>query len=631
MDPTQENSRGGFLEQVIDAEIMSLEEYLQAEVRSSEESIRELKLRRNTLQPISSIPPELFVAIFSYLCLPGIPSLGGNSSRNRARLRISHVCHQWREIALSQPRLWSHVDFNTISLAAAMEILDRAKSVPLYIETWVSGQRDDNRFGQFLNLVHECLPHTRHLSIGAESFGTMYRGLEDALISPAPTLECLSLSCQEDENQRMAGRQLSISDIQVLHTVFNGCTPRLSCLKLRNCNISWNSPLFKGLDCLEILTPYKMARPTLAVWLDTLDELPQLKTLTLHSASPSATHFPFDVERTVTLPSLTHLDISASLPDCALASAHLVLPTLRSLCLTGMDPLTNSNVQESLLYVTQHFHGPQDIRPLQSVLIRDNGNELDLLAWPVPDIDTVLHDPPAFLGTTLPTRVKLSVRNTPGNAHLEIFEKMMAALPLHSLSTLTAVDLRRNLSGDLEIQQFWLRLLPNWSLLRRVRLAPIALRGFIMALLEDCKNPLLPSLTELALSETTLDEHQTLCLRDVLMKRMEQGVPLETLDLCMCRRDPYNLVAVQLLSEIAIDILRPFDFLGSEDTDESRDAGLVMFATMLTMWEPFLPYPCYSDEDEEYFDCDQDNDDEDLTEEVESLFVQWVEEGMPGY
>ena len=58
------------------------------------------------------------------------------------------------------------------------------------------------------------------------------------------------------------------------------------------------------------------------------------------------------------------------------------------------------------------------------------------------------------------------------------------------------------------MQQFWLRLLPNWPLLRRVRLAPITLRGFIEALLEDCKNPLLPSLTELALAETTLDAHQ---------------------------------------------------------------------------------------------------------------------------
>ena len=145
-----------------------------------------------------------------------------------------------------------------------------------------------------------------------------------------------------------------------------------------------------------------------------------------------------------------------------------------------------------------------------------------------------------------------------------------------------------------------------------MRLAPVALRGFIKALLEDCKNPLLPSLTELALAETTLDKHETLCLRDVLMKRMEQGVPLKTLDLRMCSRDPYNLVAVQLLSETAVDILRPLDFLGHEETPESREAGYVLFAKMLNMWEPFLPYLCYSgDEDSEFEESDDDSDDDD--------------------
>ena len=129
---------------------------------------------------ISSLPPEIFAAIFSSLCLPGIPSLGGNPSRNLTRLRISHVCHRWREIALNQPRLWSHVNFNTVSLAGATEILDRAKSVPLYMETRVSGRYNDDRFSQFLSQVKVYLPHVRHLSISANSkfVSTIYGGLQ---------------------------------------------------------------------------------------------------------------------------------------------------------------------------------------------------------------------------------------------------------------------------------------------------------------------------------------------------------------------------------------------------------------------------------------------------------------------
>ena len=221
----------------------------------------------------------------------------------------------------------------------------------------------------------------------------------------------------------MAGRQLSIP---VLDTLFGGSTPRLSCLKLRNCDISWNSPLLKGLKYLEIiLTPSQMARPKIAVWLDTLDEIPQLKTLTLHSASPVAVHFPFDVERTVTLPSLTHLDISASLQDCALALAHLVLPALTSLCLTATDQLTNgSDVQEFLLvccatrpWTPGHSASAECAHPHHA----DHESHLELLAWPVPDIDTLVHDPlPAFLGATLPTRVKLSFRSKCDDLHRDL-------------------------------------------------------------------------------------------------------------------------------------------------------------------------------------------------------------------
>jgi hypothetical protein len=124
MKPTQANSWER-LQQTIDAEVESLEE----SIRVLEKSIRALKLRRNAHSPISSLPPEVFAAIFSFACLPGIPSLGGKP--DHAQIHVSHVCHQWREIALNQPLLWSHVDFTTLSLAGATEMLVRAKLVPL--------------------------------------------------------------------------------------------------------------------------------------------------------------------------------------------------------------------------------------------------------------------------------------------------------------------------------------------------------------------------------------------------------------------------------------------------------------------------------------------------------------------
>ena len=585
----------------------SLPEVIETEIESSEESIQLMKRRQNALQPISSFPPEILAAIFSFLCLPGIPSLGGDRDQNRAQFRLSHVCHRWREIVLNQPQLWSHINFNTLTLAGTTEILDRAKSVPLYMEIRVSGRHDDDRFGLFLKGVQARLPDIHHLSIDAGPF-RIYSGLKNALVLPAPTLESLSPFCQRDKNMSTAADRLFISD-----TLFGGSTPRLSCLKLRNCNVRWNSPLFRGLTYLEIVTPYQGARPALAVWLDTLYDIPQLKTLNLHSAAPLALHYPFDVQCAVTLPSLTHLYISDYLLDCALVLAHLVLPALSSLRLTAIDYLiSGSAMQEFLPYVVRHVHGPQDNRPLQSVLIRNRGHYLNLLAWPMPDIDTLVHDPPAFLGATLPTRVQLSWMSKDDD-RVEVFGIVMAALPLDGLLTLAAVDLellqnQRSHSRDLTMQQFWLSLIPNWPLLRRVRLAFITLPGFIKALQDDSKNPLLPSLTELVLVDTPLYTHWTHRLCDVLMKRVEQGVPLETLDLRMCYRNILNLTAVRLLGEIVADLLPPFDFLGPEETEESRGAGLVMLDNIKTLWYPLCPQPPYPFSEGDHHSDANDND-----------------------
>ena len=315
--------------------------------------------------------------------------------------------------------------------------------------------------------------------------------------------------------------------------------------------------------------------PSLSVWLDALDKMPQLKTLALYWASPTAppgASLTFDVERTVTLPSLTHIDISASPGDCALALAHLVLPVLTSLCLTAWSGLMDGgDVQQLLPYVAQHAHGPQDTRPLQSVLTRGDEAYANILAWPVPDIDVEAHDPLTLLAAMLSPRVALSVTSKVWHSqmHVVVLNAAMAALPLDaldSLVTLTAQHHAQQIMRPIYVV-YWLRCAPKWLLLRRVRLVHHVERGFITMLLEDNggrESPLLPSLTELIMVSAPLDEPWTLRLCDALMKRVEQGVPLQMLDLRACL--PSNPTVVRLLSEIVVDVLSP------EKTLEEREA-----------------------------------------------------------
>jgi hypothetical protein len=563
MNSTHPNSRQRF-QQAIDAEIKSLEE-----------SIRALKSRRNTHSPVSSLPPEVFAAIFSFLCLPGIPSLGGKPGKNLARLRVSHVCHQWREIALNQPLLWSHINFDTLSSAGANEILVRAKSVPLYLDA--NGYWDSVKICLFQKQLQSRVPRICHLSITADAI-SLHITLK-GLVSPAPTLEYLSVFSNE------------YLEIFIPDNLFNGCTPRLSCLELRNCGISWKSPLLKGLKYLKIRTPSEETRPKLAVWLDALSELPQLKALTLHSASPISPPSPFDVERTLTLSSLTHLDISASGWDCALALAHLDLPALTCLCLTAIPCfVSNGDVQNLLPYVARHTHGPQDTHPLQSVLIRNKRDRLKILAWPVPDIDAEVYGQPSLLGKTLPTtRVALAFGlGVSMGPNVQILDMVMAALPMDDLVMLATQDRGKfNFLADyFSTQDFWFHHARQWPLLQRVRLAPPAACGFIQMLLEDnggCERPLLPSLTELVVDGETSGGLLRLPICDVFMKRVEQGVPLDILDLRTCHHDSHSFATVQPYREIVVNVLGPYP----NDWGESSEAR----KRMRSMWHALARGP----------------------------------------
>ncbi|KAH9010861.1 hypothetical protein EDB84DRAFT_1541552, partial [Lactarius hengduanensis] len=441
--------------------------------------------------------------------------------RHLSWLSVAHVCHGWREVALNHPFFWSHVDFTTLTPAGATEMLVRAKSAPLYLEAWVPKYHwDDARFSTFQKELQPRVSHICQLAISAQPF-SLERVLE-GLVSPAPILRYLSLS-----GKKYRGRIEDQPFVPVPVTLFDGSTPRLSRLQLKYCDISWKSPLFRGLNHLKISRLSARARPRLSFWLDALDEIPQLKTLVLHSASPITSAFPFDVKRTTTLPSLTYFDVSASPEDCGLALAHLVLPALTSLCVTAFSGLRDGgDVERMLPYVAQHAHGPQDTGPLQSVLIHGHSNRVNILAWPVPDIDVEVHDPPTLLAATLSPRVTLYITsNVWYESEIEILDAALAALPLDGLNG-----------------SFWLQCAPRWPLLRRMRLGISTEWGFIKMLLEEIGEMIVGHI-----------------VYDALMRRVEQGVPLEI------------PAAVPLLSEIVVEVLGPMEG-----------------GTTLEMWDPII-------------------------------------------
>ena len=252
IEPSQVNPRE-CLWQAIDTEVKSLEGSIQA-----------LWRRRNALAPVLSLPTEIIKTIFSLLHVPGTPppsTLDGKPD-HLSWLCVAHVCHQWREIALNQPLFWSHVDFNAISSAGAAEIFTRAKMVPLHLEAKISFVHWDNAwFSAFQKELKDHVSHICHLDISAEHL--QLNETLNRLTSPAPTLEYLSLLCQDI----VIDMQKSLPD-----TPFSNSTPRLFFLKLTHCAIGWESPLLRGVKHLHISSTFE--RPSLLVWLDALDKMP---------------------------------------------------------------------------------------------------------------------------------------------------------------------------------------------------------------------------------------------------------------------------------------------------------------------------------------------------------------------
>jgi F-box-like len=237
----------------IDNEINSMQESILALIAA-------LRSRRNALAPVSRLPPEVLAAVFSILSL----STWDKETGYLEWTCVVRVCHRWRETALNYPPLWSHINFTKLTPVAMVEILSRAKMAPLHLEANVT-RWNVVQFHAVGMQLKTHISHTRHLSISGPLQSALRR-----LISSAPILESLSLS----------NRSHPSASLQVIIPVnlLNCTTPSLTSLELESCDISWKSPLLKGLQTLKISKPSRDFRPKLEDWLDALNEIPQLKT-----------------------------------------------------------------------------------------------------------------------------------------------------------------------------------------------------------------------------------------------------------------------------------------------------------------------------------------------------------------
>ena len=588
MHPISAGSRDRLLQEIDD------------EMNSPQESLQASRHRRNAIIPISRLPPETLAEIFSILST----SEWNTGDHKLTWIGVAHVCHRWREAALNHPRIWNHINFTKLTLAGVAGMLSRAKMAPLHLEADI----DACSTAKFEALMRH-ISHTCHLRISGHLPDVLHR-----LVSSALILEFLSLS------HKSPGYISPCPDIP--DNLLNCTTLSLAILKLERCNISWKSPLLKRLHTLEIIAPSIEARPKLEDWLDALDEMPELQRLILQSATPLAPIVagPLKLEpsRAATLPSLTQFRIYTTAKDCAFALAHLVLPALTWLRVdVNSVDFEGEDVQLVIPYISRHVHGLQDIEPVQSILIAGERSSAEFLVWDVPDADIKVSDPDTLRSASVSARFMFAAFGDYWSYGMDtiIFDSLLAIFPVTSVSSFTALNHTR-LSKD-----FWLCHAPRLPLLERARLVPNAIKAFKDMLMEDAPpdGPRLPSLTKLIIVDVVLTALRTYVLRDMLIERVEQGIPLEVLDLSTCDGTART---IELLAEIVVDVQPPPNLLSMKEQalsgDElrpgyGRDVG---FGGCLAPW-----YGNTEDENEDDSD-DSDSDDYDYNDYNEYYWEQ---------
>jgi hypothetical protein len=225
-------------------------------------------------------------------------------------------------------------------------------------------------------------------------------------------------------------------------------------------------------------------------------------------------------------------------------------------------------------HIARNARGPA---PLRSMAISANRSCALICAWTIPDADVMIVDSGSmFYGDESSARVVLFGATTRGDdrwrygTDSEIADALLTHLPINEISTLSTWDDTR-LS-----KEFWFRHAPRLAMLNRAYLVSTAIKAFreVISIVAPGERPGLPRLTKLILGNVTLTTLMTCNLLCMLMKRMEQGAPLQSLDLRTCYAAD---LCIQVLAkavgelQVPVELLTIGDPATFSDTDNVTD------------------------------------------------------------
>jgi len=286
---------------------------------------------------IPSLPVELLSKIFLLASM--------DDYSEKTRIAITHVCYFWRETAINCFHLWSaiHIARNAPGeRSRVIEFRRRSNGAPLSISVGNDMDKTHYRNPQLQKIIIDSLAQTRELSSPV--------GVVQFLLCPAPALESLTLVRGKD------GHQFSLQLI-----AFEGHTPCLRKVVLRDVRLNWRSSIFKDLTELSIHGPHMFDIDRIH-FLDSLARMPALELLDLRHAKlvfttrSSLRNLP---PRNLVMSSLRTFIFSRDLELCSFILENLVLQHVQKLDIQILFQVTHSDnqcllVSKILSFIAEH-------------------------------------------------------------------------------------------------------------------------------------------------------------------------------------------------------------------------------------------------------------------------------------
>ncbi|KAF9039896.1 hypothetical protein BJ165DRAFT_344182 [Panaeolus papilionaceus] len=285
---------------------------------------------RNTIAPITRLPVEILSRCFLIV----VEDDWDSESRHHRPvcLVITHVCRQWRDVAINFPQIWSRISsFSSVWTDIQLKRSQEANfflRIPAHPTPAATGR-----------IVQALLKVDRLQSISYSEGKKEAASATVPILSmldgkAAARLEHLSLKASADRDELF---------MTLPPTFLNGGCPRLRSVDINGFVIAWSSSLLSRFTSLKLETPSRnQPFGTLKELLDAFERMPHLSHFQLNWAIGTIIDSP-DESRVVEMHKMQDCVLHTLFTDCTRILKHIALPHHASLV---VEALGTGNGQE---------------------------------------------------------------------------------------------------------------------------------------------------------------------------------------------------------------------------------------------------------------------------------------------